>query len=237
MLGTHLIKSWSSTQQLVALSSGEAEYYGVVKAAGTGLGYQALLQDLGLALRLRVWTDSSASIGICRRQGLGKLRHIDTQTLWIQQRVRDHSFELRKVKGTENPGDLFTKHLTSSARISALLELFGCRHVGGRPANAPALREAVGTSKGELLTLDDEIRQLPNDLQAVWQGRLFPRAEGYEGVPDAHACQTGVLPHMHADIERRFPKASFDCEETGEPQEPIDPLEQHGLHIGIQRTN
>ena len=96
MLGTPLIKSWSSTQSLTALSSGEAEYYGVVKAAGTGLGYQALLADLGVKLHLRVWTDSTASIGICGRLGLGKLRHIDTQTLWIQQRVRDGSFELRK---------------------------------------------------------------------------------------------------------------------------------------------
>ena len=103
MVGTHLIKSWSSTQSLIALSSGEAEFYGVVKAAGTGLGYQALLTELGIHLPLRVWTDSTASIGICGRQGLGKLRHIDTQALWIQQRVRDGSFELRKVKGTENP--------------------------------------------------------------------------------------------------------------------------------------
>ena len=109
MQGSHLLKSWSSTQPLVSLSSAEAEYYGVVKAAATGLGYQALLQDLGVALPLRVWTDSSATIGICGRQGLGRVRHLATQTLWIQQRVRDGSFELWKVKGVENPADLFTK--------------------------------------------------------------------------------------------------------------------------------
>ena len=38
MHGQHMIKSWSSTQALIALSSGEAEYYGLVKAAGAGLG-------------------------------------------------------------------------------------------------------------------------------------------------------------------------------------------------------
>ena len=83
MLGTHLIKSWSSTQNLIALSSGEAEYYGVVKASGMGLGYQSLLRDLGVEMPLRVWTDSTATIGICSRRGLGKLRHLDTHTLWI----------------------------------------------------------------------------------------------------------------------------------------------------------
>ena len=89
MLGSHLIKSWSSTQSSVSLSSGEAEFYGVVKAAGMGLGYSSLLADVGIRVPLRVWTDSTATIGICGRQGLGKLRHIDTQCLWIQQRVRD----------------------------------------------------------------------------------------------------------------------------------------------------
>ena len=72
MLGRHLIKSWSSTQGPVSLSSGEAEFYGVGKAAGVTLGYQALLEDLGVKLPVRVWTDSSAAIGICSPAANGK---------------------------------------------------------------------------------------------------------------------------------------------------------------------
>ena len=98
MLGTHFIKSWSSTQTSVSLSSGESEFYSLVKAGGISFGYQALLRDVGIRLPVRVWTDSTATIGICGRQGLGKLRHIDTQFLWIQQRVRDKSLELYKVR-------------------------------------------------------------------------------------------------------------------------------------------
>ena len=78
----------------------------MVKASGVGLGFQSLLKDLGVGLSLRAWTDSTASIGICARSGLGKLRHIDTQCLWLQQKVRTGEVELRKVKGTENPADL-----------------------------------------------------------------------------------------------------------------------------------
>ena len=37
LVGTHLIKSWASTQPTIAFSSGEAELYGVVRAAATGL--------------------------------------------------------------------------------------------------------------------------------------------------------------------------------------------------------
>ena len=38
MLGGNCIKHWSSTQPSVSLSSGEAEFYGVVRGAGQGLG-------------------------------------------------------------------------------------------------------------------------------------------------------------------------------------------------------
>ena len=32
-LGSHVIRTWSHTQSVIALSSGEAEYYGMVKGA------------------------------------------------------------------------------------------------------------------------------------------------------------------------------------------------------------
>ena len=88
MLGEHILKTYSSTQPTVSLSSGEAEFYGVVRAVGAALGQQSLFADSGSALEFRVLTDSSAAIGICSRQGLHKLRHIDTQALWIQEKVR-----------------------------------------------------------------------------------------------------------------------------------------------------
>ena len=83
MLGGHLIKSWSSTQSSISLSSGEAEYYGVVKAAGIALGHRSLMADMGMTANVRVWIDSSAAIGIWGRSGLGKLRHVQTHTLWL----------------------------------------------------------------------------------------------------------------------------------------------------------
>ena len=140
MLGSHTIKHWSSTQTSVALSSGEAEFAGVIRGAGQGLGYQALLKDLGIEVPLRVWTDSSAAIGICSRQGLGKLRHLDTHTLWIQQAVRLGRVDLRKIDGEVNPADLLTKHSLSRERLEALVRLHGCEYIGGRADSAPQAR-------------------------------------------------------------------------------------------------
>ena len=83
MLGGHLIKSWSSTQPVIALSSGEAELYALVKGASQATGLMSMLFDYGLELGARVCIDSSAALGIAHRVGLGKTRHIDVQYLWI----------------------------------------------------------------------------------------------------------------------------------------------------------
>ena len=143
MMGRRTIKHWSSTQTSISLTSGDAEFVGVIRGAGQGLGYQALLRDVGIELPLRVWTDSSAAIGICSRQGLGKLRHLDTHTLWIQQAVRTKRVDLRKVDGEVNPADILTKHSISRQRLEGLITLFGCKYLDGRAASAPRLREGV----------------------------------------------------------------------------------------------
>ena len=88
---------------LVSLSSGEAELYGVVKGASEALGMQSIAADLGINAQVHIKTDSSAAIGICSRQGLGRLRHIDTHTLWIQQAVRSKRIAVKKIDGAKNP--------------------------------------------------------------------------------------------------------------------------------------
>ena len=146
MLGKHCLKHWSTTQSSVTLSSGEAEFHGLVKGAAVSLGQQALFEDLGVTVPVRLWTDSSAAIGITSRQGLGKLRHVDTKTLWLQQAARTKRVEVRKVAGLANPADLFTKHSLSKERILELVRLLGCKYEDGRPESAPALR--AGQVKG-----------------------------------------------------------------------------------------
>ena len=45
MLGNHIIRFWSSTQKVIPLSSGEAEYYGMVKGASVAQGIKIMLGD------------------------------------------------------------------------------------------------------------------------------------------------------------------------------------------------
>ncbi len=54
MFGNHSTKSYSQIQETIALSSGESEFYWIVKAAAMGLGIRGLMEDLGVGVAAQV---------------------------------------------------------------------------------------------------------------------------------------------------------------------------------------
>ena len=60
---------------------------------------------------------------MCNRTGLGKVRHMDLQMLWLQEAVRVGKLVLRKVSGATNPADLMTKYLASESISKAMIRL------------------------------------------------------------------------------------------------------------------
>ena len=119
-LGNHAVKSWSTTQSIIATSSAEAELYAVVEGAARGLGAQSVLEDLGISTRIKLVTDSSGGKSICNRQGIGKTRHVHTKFLWVQQAVYQKRLTVGKILGTENPSDVLTKYLSSQSMARVL---------------------------------------------------------------------------------------------------------------------
>ena len=109
--GDQFVKAWSRTLPVIALSTGEAELASVVRASTEGLGLQSVLADLGLKATLEVASDATAAIGIVKREGLGRVRHLAVADLWIQQKQADGTITYRKVPGTENSSDLMRKGL------------------------------------------------------------------------------------------------------------------------------
>ena len=114
MIGEHMVKSWCTTQAVIALSSGEAEYYGLVKGSSIGLGIGGSMSDLGVNGKVKVLTDSSAAKGISARKGVGRVRHIEVNQLWVQDKVRTGDIEIIKVDGDKNLGDALTKYLDAN---------------------------------------------------------------------------------------------------------------------------
>ena len=136
--GKHFIKSWSRQQNLVSLSSAEAEVYGVVKASSESLGCQAMARDFGHSRSVRIYADASAALGIVHRKGLGKVRHIDTNTLWVQQAACSKRIEYLKINGSLNPADALTKQLPEPTRAKHF-DRIQMQFVDGRADAAPEL--------------------------------------------------------------------------------------------------
>ena len=120
MHGGHLIKSWSSTQTTIALSSGEAEYYGLVKAASQALGMRSMMNELNVETGIEIMSDSSAAIGISKRRGLGKMRQVEVCQLWLQEKVFRNEIQIHKVPGEVNLADALTQHVDSNGAVRHL---------------------------------------------------------------------------------------------------------------------
>ena len=119
-------------------SNGESSLHGISKVVSVGLGMQNIAKDLGSDISVRIHSDACAAIGIARRRGLGKIRHLDVEELWVQQTIRDRSVDLVKVLGTENSADLLTTHVAADL-LNQMPQKFGMVYMDGRASAAPEL--------------------------------------------------------------------------------------------------
>ncbi len=102
---------WSTNQSVIALSSTGAELLALAKACAQGLGMKAVADDLDLDLTVEVHADASAAISTGRRKVLGNLPHVEVRLLWVQHAIVSQMATLKKVCGSKNPADMFTKPL------------------------------------------------------------------------------------------------------------------------------
>ena len=109
------VQSWSKDQTKVARSSGEAELYACNLGASNGFGLQTIMKELGWHYEVRIQVDANAIIGTLHRRGLGKLRHVEVEELWLQQEISKNKISISKVRGTENTADIGTKPLKKDA--------------------------------------------------------------------------------------------------------------------------
>ena len=119
-----MLRAWSSTQSVIALSSGEAEYYTLLKGVSGGLGMKSLMNELGLYPEVTAKTDSTAAKGMVGRRGLGKTRHADVCYLCLQDMALRREVTVTKIPGDTNPADSMAKYLAGD-RTAKLREDMG----------------------------------------------------------------------------------------------------------------
>ena len=107
MHGGHCILSRSRAQQLVALSSAEAELNASVKGLSELIGlYNRASEILQMSPKLTLSTDASACRGKLHRHGAGKVKHLSVKQLWSQEAVRCFGVEVHRLPRAENPADI-----------------------------------------------------------------------------------------------------------------------------------
>ena len=193
MTGRHMISAWSSTQGVIALSPGEAELYAMVVGATRSLGMISLAADFGVSLGAQIHGDSIATIGIVNRTGVGKLRHIRVQYLWLQERVKAGELRVNKVLGTENAADLFTKHVPE-ATMDTHLSKIGFEKMKDRPATAPALASLISAAGA---------------ARPMWQGaplqdQLADQLRGREQADRWAESGDVIVRHHHRERQELF---------------------------------
>ncbi|CAE7320371.1 RE2 [Symbiodinium pilosum] len=150
VLGGAVITTTTQTQPgLPATSSPDAELRGISRACREALFvYELATKNFGLEVQIpRLWSDSSTGITAAKRIGPGsKLRHLEVCEFYVQGAVQAGKMLLRKVKGTENPGNFLTKHAKTGKEVQEALPSLGMVDLKTdeeeqvEPAEAPALQ-------------------------------------------------------------------------------------------------
>ena len=92
-----------------------------------------MAKDFGLKLEIHIWMDATAGVAIGSRRGLGKVKHIDTIFLWVQDYVTSGKCTLGKEHTSENFADLLTKPIDAATLRRFMLGL-GFEYLSGKAA-------------------------------------------------------------------------------------------------------
>ena len=122
----------SRGQASVALSSCETE----VLAASEGIKEALLLQEVlmfaGLGHNeIKIKVGSSAAHALFQRRGVGRMKHIDSRIVWLQDLIAAGGVRLKNVPRTQNLADMLT-HTAGAKELEVFLPLMGLRCCGER---------------------------------------------------------------------------------------------------------
>ena len=88
-VGQHIVVTRSSTRKVVSLSSGESEYYNVVRCVREIIGLASTIRELGHEAHVRVWTGAAAA----------RVRAA-TKYFWLQQKEENKELRIEKIRST-----------------------------------------------------------------------------------------------------------------------------------------
>ncbi|CAI5727706.1 unnamed protein product [Peronospora farinosa] len=109
--------AWAARRQtIVAQSTAEAEYVAACEASMEGRGIANMLNEIFHCIQahavLTMGIDNAAAISLaCKPTHSSKKRHIELRWHYVREKIKAGHILVKKVSGTENPADMFTKAL------------------------------------------------------------------------------------------------------------------------------
>ncbi|KAI3764834.1 hypothetical protein L2E82_14851 [Cichorium intybus] len=108
--------SWMSRlQKSVALSTTEAEYMAIAEAAKELIWLKNFLSELGMQQEDCVLhCDNQSAVHLAKNPVFhSRTKHIQMRYHFIRELINDETLNLKKILGTKNPADMFTKVVTT----------------------------------------------------------------------------------------------------------------------------
>ena len=126
--------SWNSKKQTcVALSTAEAEYIALAKAAQELIWLQRLLMDMNKNSvdPMTIFEDNQSTIAMTKNpQHHGKAKHIDIKFHYIREMVTMNKIELKYCKSDKMIVDILTKGI-GKIQFAKLRSMIRLRNVSG----------------------------------------------------------------------------------------------------------
>ena len=132
-LGHNLLAWTSKKQQVVALSTMEAEYIAVAKTVQELQWFQKLYKELPIQLdRTILFCDNKSSIEFSKNQDLSeRSKHIDIKYFFVRDHLETNETKLNHVPSEQMHADVLTKALPAAPFQQHRFHLFHGRSVSG----------------------------------------------------------------------------------------------------------
>ena len=93
-----MVQSWSRSQKSIALSSCESEFLALIGGAAEGLHVGKLWEFIsGKKPKVYIYTDSSSCLALTQKLGVGRVKHLDAKTLWVQAMTKNGELEVWQI--------------------------------------------------------------------------------------------------------------------------------------------
>ena len=114
-MGSAAISWKSQLQDVVALSTIEAEYVAATEASKEMIWLQELMEELGKKQEAsKLYSDSKSVIHLAKNSNFHpKTKHIQIRYHFIRWLLEEKVVKLEKILSSENPADMFTKIVTT----------------------------------------------------------------------------------------------------------------------------